>query len=199
MADSPSPQPVAPRPASVGRAPSPSAAQAPEPDQPSFEQAYEQHFEFVWASLRALGLAGPSLEDGVQDVFLIVHRRLDGFESRSSLRTWLYGIARHVAHNYHRRQRRKGGSEPLNPSLPAEDPGPEDQAADDETLRFVQKFVATLSERQRDVFVLCDVQELSAPEVAEMLGLKPNTVYSRLRAARRAFGQAIAERNRKQV
>src|SRR5262245_22373561 len=64
---------------------------------PEFEELYEAHFDFVWRSLRRLGVPHPGLDDAVQEVFIVVHRRLGAFEGRSTLKTWLFGIAVHVA------------------------------------------------------------------------------------------------------
>ena len=64
---------------------------------PAFERVYEEHFDFVWRSLRRLGVPRSALDDAVQEVFLVVHRRLAEFEGRSSLKTWLFGIAVHIA------------------------------------------------------------------------------------------------------
>jgi RNA polymerase sigma-70 factor, ECF subfamily len=171
------------------------AALAPEAvAPPTFEAAYEEHFEFVWRSLRALGLEGAALEDAVQDVFLIVHRKLRGFGSRSALTTWLYGIVRRVAYNHRRRgDRKERPLAPLPPTLVATAPAPDEQAADREALRLVQEFLSSLDPHHREVFVLCELEQLPAPEVAELVGAKLNTVYSRLRAAREAFRKALAK------
>ena len=61
------------------------------------EDVYREHFGFVWRSLRHLGVAESDVEDGVQDVFVVVHARLATFEHRSQMTTWIYGICIHVA------------------------------------------------------------------------------------------------------
>jgi len=76
----------------------------------SFAQIYEEYFAFVWRSLRALGVSRSALDDATQDVFVVVHRRLSDFEGRSSLKTWLFGIACRVAAN-HRRSRERTSHE----------------------------------------------------------------------------------------
>ena len=72
----------------------------------SFESVYEAHFDFVWRSLRRLGVPAPSLEDAVQDLFIVVCRRLPEFEGRSSLKTWLFSIAIRIAKEHARRRAR---------------------------------------------------------------------------------------------
>src|SRR3954468_16715186 len=73
----------------------------------SFEAVYETHFDFVWRSLRRRGLTEPRIDDAVQDVFLVIHRKLSDFQQRSSLKTWIFGIVVRVAHDHHRSKRRK--------------------------------------------------------------------------------------------
>ena len=65
--------------------------------EPTFREVYEEHFRFVWRSLRRLGVPESDVADAVQDVFLVVHRRLGDFEGRSKVSTWLYGISLRVA------------------------------------------------------------------------------------------------------
>src|ERR1044071_7430098 len=79
-----------------------------------FEAIYDDRFDFDWRSARHLGIPDASLADVVQDVFLVVHRRLSDFEARSSVRTWLYGITVRVARDHRRRAHRKGGHEELS-------------------------------------------------------------------------------------
>ena len=74
-----------------------------------FDAVYEEHFPFVWRSLRRLGVDGHSMDDATQDVFLVVHRRLGDFEGRSTVRTWLFGIARRIARDRRRAAARQRG------------------------------------------------------------------------------------------
>jgi RNA polymerase sigma-70 factor (ECF subfamily) len=164
-----------------------------EPDAGAFERVYAEHFEFVWRCLQNLGVSRAALDDAAQDVFVVVHRRLPEFEGRSQLRTWLYGIVRNVAFKQRRRSKRKP-TEPLEVEPPSSADDPHQSAQDLEAARFVQSFLDTLDERKREVFVLCVLEQMSVPEVAEALGIPLNTGYSRLRAARAAFRAALASR-----
>jgi DNA-directed RNA polymerase specialized sigma24 family protein len=82
-------------------------------DVSTFDAVYATYFDFVWTSLRRLGVAESSLDDAVQDAFLVVHRQFGGFDGRSRLKTWLFGIALRVARDHRRRIHRKGGLESL--------------------------------------------------------------------------------------
>jgi RNA polymerase sigma-70 factor (ECF subfamily) len=159
---------------------------------PPFEEIYEEHFDFVWRGLRRLGVPAASIDDAVPDVFLVVHRRLADFEGRSSLKTWVFGIAVRVARDHQRLLRRKGWRAPLDTSIPDAAPGPIELFARAEAVRELDRILGTLDEDKRAVFILAEIEQMAAPEIAETLGVKMNTVYSRLRAARRAVEAALA-------
>jgi RNA polymerase sigma-70 factor (ECF subfamily) len=76
--------------------------------------------------------------------------------------------------------------------LPDRADGPHEQATKREAARFVDQFLQRLNQDQRDVFVLAELEQLSAPEIATVLGVNLNTVYSRLRLARGEFAKAVA-------
>lgn len=156
-----------------------------------FDDLYEEHVDFVWRSLRCLGIREAGLEDAVQDVFVVVHRRLADFQARSAVRTWLFGIVLRVARDHRRRERRKGGLSPLDFEIEDSAPGPHEEAARAEALRALAQALDVLDEDKRAVLVLAELEQMSAPEIAAALGVNVNTVYSRLRAARRAFEAAL--------
>jgi RNA polymerase sigma-70 factor (ECF subfamily) len=160
---------------------------------------YEQHAAFVWRALRVLGVPADALDDAVQEVFLVVHRRLDEFEGRSAMRTWLYAIARRVAGNARRSAGRRGVAEPIAVAAELPDPragSPLELAEKAEAARLLFDLMQRLSEEQREVFLLVEVEEMSVPEAAEALGVNLNTCYSRLRAARARFERELAARRR---
>lgn len=152
---------------------------------------YREHHEYVARVLRYLGLEPHLVDDALQDVFLVVHRRLASFDARRSLRNWLYGIARRVASEYRRGMRR--GSRPL---VLVSDPALHAGGRDDvrlESAAMVEQFLGALDEDKRRVFLLTEVEGMTAPEIAEAEQLNVNTVYARLRAARIAFERAVAQ------
>jgi RNA polymerase sigma-70 factor (ECF subfamily) len=132
------------------------------------------------------------VEDAVQDVFLVLHRRRDEFDVRGSLRGLLFGIARRVA-----RQHRRVAARPQRlvsvPDIAREDP--DDAVARTQAAAIVAAFLDELDDDKRIVFVLADIEGMAMPEVAEMLGIKLNTAYSRLRAARQQFRVSISRHN----
>jgi RNA polymerase sigma-70 factor (ECF subfamily) len=181
--------PQEPPPGAATRAPS----MAELPPALTLETLYAEHAPFVWRSVRRLGVPADSVEDAVQDVFLVVHRRLGEFEGRSSVRTWLFGIVRRVVRD-HRPSRRQEPTDALVlDSLPgAVDAGPLALAERAEAARVLGCLLDTLDDDLREAFVLVDLEEMSVPEAAKALSANVNTVYSRVRAARQDLEQAIA-------
>lgn len=157
---------------------------------PTFDEVYARHVAFVWRIARVFGVADAALEDTVQEVFLVVHRRLGEFEGRSAITTWLFEITRRVALAA---RRRVGRTEPLE----AEPTGTADtfaEASRTEAAAIVAEIMDGMDEDQRIVFALVELEQLTVPEVAAMVGVKLNTAYSRLRLARHAFEAAVRRR-----
>ncbi|MGK4003656.1 RNA polymerase sigma factor [Sorangium sp. So ce1036] len=163
----------------------------------TFGEVYAHHFRFVWRSLRRLGVPESDAADAVQDVFLVVHRRLAEFEGRSKITTWLYSICFHVARDRRKLahlRRRAHDDEPL---LDCADDRV-DVGAEAERRQAIVLLEAILDElplEQRAVFTLFELDGMSGEEVAELLDVPLGTVYSRLRLARDAFRRAVARLN----
>jgi RNA polymerase sigma-70 factor (ECF subfamily) len=162
----------------------------------NFEQVYEAHFDFVWRSLRLLGVRDEALEDAAQDTFAVVSRQLASFEGRSALRTWLFAILQRVAANHRRRRKRKQG--PLTPfaegNAAGEEPTPLAHVEAAEAARVVETFCAALDPDRRALFVLAVLEDLPAAEVAVALDVSVAKVYSRVHALRDGLKRALAQR-----
>jgi RNA polymerase sigma-70 factor (ECF subfamily) len=157
------------------------------------DRAYKEHFAFVWRSLRRLGLPLDALDDAAQDVFIVALRRRAEFRGRSSYRTWLFGIAANVAREQRRKGRRAEILEPIDDGLQSSQASPLERATDAQAVRFVEAFLSTLDDAKREVFILAELEQMPAPEIADAVGAKLNTVYSRLRAAREAFAELLQQ------
>jgi len=161
----------------------------------SLGQIYNAHAGFVFRALRSLGVQESGLDDAVQDVFMVVVRRHDDFEGRSTLRTWLYGITLRVAQRHRELARRRlTANVEASEDLCSPHSDPEQQSARAADARFLDVVLDTMSDPLREVFVLAELEQLTAPEIAALLGVKVNTVYSRLRLARERFTQALDAR-----
>lgn len=148
--------------------------------------------EFVWRVVRRFGVPEADAEDAVQEVFLVVAKRLDAYEERGALRPWLVSIARQVAQHARRARFRHERKVQALPASESHD-DPERRLAQNEALAFVNAFLAELDRDQAMVFYLADVEGLGVPEIAASLGVKLNTAYGRLRLARVAFEKKVAE------
>ncbi len=161
---------------------------------PTFAQVYELHFQYVWRCVRSLGVAQPSVDDAVQEVFLVVQRKLELFDGACELRTWLYAIVVRIVRRYRaeaaRTAQRRATSEEAHRADASADLRREVET--NEQLALASKALNTLDDTRREVFVLACVEGMSAPEIATVTGAPLNTVYSRLRSAKQQFEQAVA-------
>lgn len=163
---------------------------APQAPPPELVAIYREHFQFVWRSARRLGAPEASVDDVVQDVFLVVARRLGEFRGDASLRTWLFAITQRVLREHRRKKfrhlRRVEAARAEAPASPAVDPYARSDAA-----RTLLRLLDRLDDDRRGVFVLAELEGLTAQEIADGLGLNVNTVYSRLRSARTLLERAL--------
>jgi RNA polymerase sigma-70 factor (ECF subfamily) len=151
---------------------------------------FADHADFVWRVLKRLGTPAAEIEDALQEVFLVVARKLPEYEERGSVRAWLFTIARQVAGHMRRAQTRRERREREHAHAgSAEDP--HDALERTEAARFVQRFLLQLDEQQATVFFLAEIEGMTAPEIAACLGVNQNTVYGRLRLARERFERAL--------
>jgi RNA polymerase sigma-70 factor (ECF subfamily) len=159
-----------------------------------FESAFRANHDFVWRCLRSFGVPVSSVDDAVQEVFMVMHRRLPEFDHRVPVRGWLYGIARKVAMAQRRKMSR---TVELTARADSDRPLQDESLARSEAHQIVSEFIAGLEPGQQAVFVMSEVQGMTGPEIAEALGIKLNTVYSRQRLGRQRFAE-LAARTRAQ-
>lgn len=162
----------------------PDAAQ--HPMRPEFRELFHAHAPFVWRVLRRHGVPEPDLEDVCQEVFVVVHRRLASFEGRSTLRTWIYEIARRsaLAHARRRGDLRTSTTSTDTENLQTEAPSPEACLQRGRELSWLEAALARLHAEQREAFVLYELEELTLAEVAEAQGCAINTVHYRVNKVR---------------
>jgi RNA polymerase sigma-70 factor, ECF subfamily len=160
-----------------------------------------QHFDFVWRLLCRLGLPDADADDAAQQVFIVATQRLAEI-SNGSERTFLYGTALRTAATLRRNQARRARWVEAKPADAASlEPLPDEEFERREALAFLDEILRRLGDELREVFVLCEIEELSAREVAAICGIPTGTVASRLRRARRDFTLYVrklqSERTRK--
>lgn len=164
-------------------------------------ELYLDHADFVWRSLRRMGLGPDAAKDSLHDVFLIVHRRFDSFDpSLGSERAWLFGIAANVARSEKRRRvpvpvdrleplldQRGSGTTSTPPSVSGEY-----RIGYLGVREKILEAVAALTPDQRAVFTMFELEGMSCLEIADEMGIVIGTVYSRLHVAREHLRSTLA-------
>ena len=160
-----------------------------------FRIMYEAEVDFVWRNLRRLGVDESDADDKTQEVFVVAHRRFADFAERGhGPRAWLFQIVLRVASDARRHRRRHpedpdGGDSLSREAVQAEQT---DALARSEMIGRLDRALATIDVGRRAVLVLHEIEEMTAPEIADVLGIPLNTVYSRLRVARAELEAALA-------
>ena len=157
------------------------------------EALYREHFAFVWRNARRLGCTDEWVDDAVHEVFLVATRRLDEFRGHAALRTWLFAITFRVVGRMQRdRARRHARVARYALEQPA---WVADAARETEAAQYLRQLLLKLSEPQRVVLILSELEGFTSLEIAATLGVPPGTVDSRLRAARLQLAR-VHERTR---
>lgn len=168
----------------------------------SLAEIYTEYFAFVWRNARRLGVPASSAEDVVQEVFVVVHRRRADFRG-GEIRPWIFGILCRVVRDHRRSHRRK-----LSRWIPltqvnelawdAQEQSPSALAERAERARLLESLLMELSEDQRTLIVLSELEQWTLKEIAEFLGSRTSTVFQRLRVAKqqlaKAYTRAVARR-----
>jgi RNA polymerase sigma-70 factor (ECF subfamily) len=156
-----------------------------------FDDVYSPHVTFIWRTLRAMGLPESVVEDAAQDVFIVAHRKLADFDGQYAIKTWLFHIAYRVACEYRRKGRRSAAQQELDDTLQDAGPSPSDSLERREAVSLLRELLAQVDEEKRDVLILAEIEEMTAPEIAVVTGTPVNTVYTRLRRGRSQLSQAL--------
>lgn len=169
--------------------------EGPSAELPSFREIHDTYYGFVWRYAANRRVPPMAIDDVVQEVFMVVHHRLSSFEGRSSLKTWLAGIAHNVVRGYVRKPRNRAtAAKYLDDEMQLLSPGasPAEMLDRKAAVELLHELLDKMSEVQREVFILSELEQLSSIEIAEVIGVNENTVRTRLFAARKLFNQHAA-------
>jgi len=163
-------------------------------DDSAFRALYERHFELVFRSCRRLGLLEADAEDAAQETFVVAARKLSAF-SEGKLFTWLYRIAANLVSARHRTRRlREGLAAIWGRSEEPHAPSAERAYEAREASRRVAEVLSRMAPKKREVFALFELEGLTGEEIAERVGCKVDTVWTRLWHARRDFERIARKR-----
>lgn len=160
----------------------------------------EPHFASLWRGLRRFGVPASSLDDALQQVLLVLATKLDRIE-RGKERAFLLGIAHGVSANFRRLHARRAEvayEDDVVTVHPDPDPDPEALLELKHRRALLDEALDALSEDQRAVFVLFELEGCTMIEIAETLSLPMGTVASRLRRGRARFEEKVLELKRRE-
>ena len=159
-------------------------------------EAYQEHAPFIARVIQQLTGAGPHVDDLLQETFIVAYKKRNQFEGRSALRTWLYGIAKNLCMHHKRGLARfLNFKEKLQTAPTSEARRPDQNLEVSRELELAESVITSLSFKQREVFVLYELEEMEGPEIAELLNIPIGTVWTRLHKARQVF-QAKLEKKK---
>jgi RNA polymerase sigma-70 factor (ECF subfamily) len=150
----------------------------------AFEELFERYREPVYGFFQRRLWAEGRPEDLTQETFLAVLRGAKRYEPRASVRSYLFGIAFNLLSSERRAQEREKGLAP--------DREPAAEPVSDETL-WLREAMAKLEERDREILMLREYEQLSYSEIAALLRMPVNTVRSRLFRSRMALKSLLVE------
>jgi RNA polymerase sigma-70 factor (ECF subfamily) len=160
---------------------------------PDLGAVFDEQFDYIWTTLRRLGVRDPDREDLVQEVFLKVHARLGDYDASRPMRPWLFGFAYRVAVDYHRLARHRVEVLGRLGDPPAANVPADEAIAAFEEREFLLSALQAIDLDRRAVLVMHDIDEVPSHEIARLLDIPLNTVYSRLRVARRQLANAVTK------
>jgi RNA polymerase sigma-70 factor (ECF subfamily) len=162
-------------------------------DEARLTRVVGEHFDVLWRFLRRLGVPDGELDDTVQEVVLVLARKLELVRSGSE-RAFVLSVAFRVASGLRRvRRRRREVSDEELVELETSAAGPEQQLEQRRLAALLDRALGELPLELRAVFVLYELEQLTMAEIATTLALPPGTVASRLRRARQKFEAVAAE------
>jgi RNA polymerase sigma-70 factor (ECF subfamily) len=174
-----------------GLAPARLPARSDTRDDARLRAMFSAHFDFIWRSLRRLGVPEASVDDALQQVFLVASRRMSDIRGDAE-RSFLFSTALRVAADA--RKSAKVRHEIAHDVLPEvaapSQEGPEERLEQGRARAMLDALLEELPLDLRAVFVLFELEEMATPEIAALLGIPPGTAASRLRRARETFQEA---------
>jgi RNA polymerase sigma-70 factor, ECF subfamily len=156
-----------------------------------FRAVFQREFDYVWASLRRLGVHDRDAEDVAQELFVHVYRRLDDYDPTRPLRPWLFAFAFRCASDWRRLARHRVEAHEDPDHRPGQTLSADAAVERAQDHALVLQALDHVDLERRGVFILFELDQVPMKEVADALGLPLFTAYSRLRVAREEFTAAV--------
>lgn len=168
---------------------------------PTFDEVYAETFRSVWAGAKRLRVPANAIDDIVQEVFVAVHRQLGTFQG-GHIKAWVFGFLARAVCNYRRTCQRKGAGQALGSAVDDPDSivghgvSPLDRLLQREAAAVLHQVLDNLGEARASLFVMTEVEGMTAPEISSVTDANLSTVYGRIRAMRIEFDRQLQLLNR---
>lgn len=162
----------------------------------TFRALFDAEFDYVWTSLRRLGVRDSDLEDVAQDLFVKVHRQFREYDQSRPIRPWLFAFAARCAADWRRQTRLRIEVLGVRDEPPSSTPSADTSLATAEDVHLALRALDCVDPDRRSVFILYDFDDCPMKEIVRTLGIPLFTGYSRLRLARKEFAAAVSRLRR---
>jgi RNA polymerase sigma-70 factor (ECF subfamily) len=155
-----------------------------------FRRLFDDNYDYVWSSLRRLGIHERDLEDVTHEVFLEVYRKRAARDPARPVRPWLFAFAVRFASDYRKSARHRTELR-ADVDPPSSAPSQEDSLSNKDTAKLLAAALDALSLELRAVIVLYEIDGVPMKDITDALGIPLFTGYSRLRLAREQCAERI--------
>jgi RNA polymerase sigma-70 factor (ECF subfamily) len=154
----------------------------------------QEHYDFIWRLLARLNVSGPEVDDAAQQVFMVLVSREGLTIKVGSERAFLYGVALRVAKEFRRKTLSQLNHVTPDPELLVDRSLDVEAVAErSQARRQLDRILEQMPDNLREAFILFELEDISVPQIAELLCIPTGTVASRLRRARATFQKSVAE------
>jgi RNA polymerase sigma-70 factor (ECF subfamily) len=160
----------------------------------ALRQLVQEHYDFIWRLLARLNVSGAEVDDAAQQVFMVLVSREGLTIKVGSERAFLYGVALRVAKEFRRKsQSQMNHITPDPEALIDRTHDAEAVAERSQARRQLDRILEQMPDNLKEAFILFELDDMSVPQIAELLAIPTGTVASRLRRARAHFQRAVLD------
>lgn len=154
----------------------------------------QEHYDFIWRLLARLNVSAPEVDDAAQQVFMVLVSRAGLTIKVGSERAFLYGVALRVAKEFRRKSLSRLNHVSPDPEVLIDRSYDVEAVAErSQARRQLDRILEQMPDNLKEAFILFELEDMSVPQIAELLAIPTGTVASRLRRARALFQKAVLE------